>query len=66
MYVYRYFNFDGCYTVGFYTPSGEWIPESDHTTSDEAADRVASLNGGIDLQRIEKLEKIVAQIQAKG
>lgn len=41
---------DGCdndlFTVGFYDPSGKWNPESDFATRDEAADRVAFLNGG--------------------
>lgn len=34
------------WTVGHYTPAGEWIPESDHGSSQEAADRVIVLNGG--------------------
>lgn len=33
------------WTVGFYTPSGEWEAESDHSSKDEAAERVAYLNG---------------------
>ena len=33
------------YTVGFYDPSGDWQPESDHATKEEAGDRVAYLNG---------------------
>lgn len=33
------------YTVGFYDPKGEWHPESDHSTTEEAAERVAWLNG---------------------
>jgi hypothetical protein len=36
------------YTVGFYTPDGEWEPESDHggeNGKDDAASRVAFLNG---------------------
>ena len=33
------------YTVGFYDPSGKWIPESDHSSPAEAANRVAFLNG---------------------
>jgi len=36
----------GLYTVGFYDPTGEWHPESDHETTEEAAKRVAWLNGG--------------------
>lgn len=43
-YVYRFG--DGCFTVGFYTPKGEWIPESDHETREQASDRVHWLNGG--------------------
>jgi hypothetical protein len=33
------------WTVGFYNPDGRWISESDHTTADAAAKRVAWLNG---------------------
>ncbi|MGW0058093.1 hypothetical protein [Nocardia nova] len=34
------------WTVGHYDPEGKWIPESDHGSSEEAADRVVLLNGG--------------------
>jgi len=34
------------FTVGFYSPDGEWHPESDWSTRQEAADRVHYLNGG--------------------
>ena len=44
--MYVYINSEpGLWTVGFYSPDGEWNPESDHTTKDEAANRVAYLNG---------------------
>ena len=33
------------YTVGFYTPDGEWITDSDHDTRENAAKRVHYLNG---------------------
>ena len=33
------------YTVGFYDPDGQWHPESDHSDREEAAKRVAFLNG---------------------
>jgi len=33
------------FTVGFYSPSGEWHPESDYNSKEEAAKRVAWLNG---------------------
>jgi hypothetical protein len=35
----------GLWTVGFYSPDGKWHPESDHNDRDEAAERVAWLNG---------------------
>ena len=35
------------WTVGFYTPAGEWMPESDHGKMDDAAARVHYLNGAI-------------------
>ena len=34
------------WTVGFYAPDGKWHPESDHGSSEEAAERVVRLNGG--------------------
>lgn len=33
------------WTVGFYSPDGEWHPDSDHNNPEEAAKRVAWLNG---------------------
>lgn len=33
------------WTVGFYDPDGEWQPESDWDTKEEAANRVHWLNG---------------------
>jgi hypothetical protein len=37
------------YTVGFYDPAGRWRPESDYGSPEEAARRVAWLNGKPDL-----------------
>jgi len=34
------------WTVGFYTPEGKWIAETDCKTESEAAERVHWLNGG--------------------
>lgn len=34
------------WTVGFYSPSGEWHPETDHNSPEAAAARCAWLNGG--------------------
>lgn len=36
----------GLFTVGFYKPDGSFEPDSDHTDQEEAAKRVAWLNGG--------------------
>lgn len=44
---YVYINAEpGCYTVGFYTPAGDWEPESDHPDAASAAARAHYLNGG--------------------
>ena len=47
MYVYKRTEFSPycLYTVGYYEPDGKWISESDHETSEAAAERVAWLNG---------------------
>lgn len=34
------------WTVGFYDPEGQFQPESDHKSAEEAAQRVNYLNGG--------------------
>lgn len=36
----------GLWTVGFYTPEGGWVPESDWDDRGDAAARVHWLNGG--------------------
>lgn len=45
MYVYKRSE-PQLWTVGFYSPDGKWNPESDHNTTEQAAKRVAYLNGG--------------------
>jgi len=45
MYVYLQSE-PNLWTVGFYDPHGEWMPESDHDTSEDAAARCHYLNGG--------------------
>ncbi len=45
MYVYIVSE-PGLWTVGFYHPDGKWEPETDHEIAEEAAERVAWLNGG--------------------
>ncbi len=44
MYVYLKSELE-LYTVGFYDPSGQWHPESDHPNTESAAARVNFLNG---------------------
>ena len=39
------------WTVGFYKPDGTWQPESDHSESHLAAERVAYLNGSAAVRR---------------
>ena len=36
----------GCFTVGFYDPSGSWNPEGDYGSREMAAARCNFLNGG--------------------
>ena len=36
------------WTVGHYDPNGDYVPESDHDTKEQAAQRVHWLNGGHD------------------
>ena len=45
MYVYLHSEAK-LWTVGFYKPDGEWMPEGDYDTPEEAATRVNYLNGG--------------------
>lgn len=46
--MYVYINSEpGLWTVGFYAPNGQWHSESDHNDREEAAKRVAWLNGDI-------------------
>ena len=50
------------WTVGFHAPDGEWHPESDHGSSEEAADRVVRLNGGKvdDTRRLAAIRGVLA------
>lgn len=45
VYVYRQSDLFE-WTVGYYTPSGEWMPESTWDSKEKAAERVRWLNGG--------------------
>lgn len=35
----------GLFTVGFFDPNGKWHPDNDYNNREDAADRVAYLNG---------------------
>ena len=39
------------FTVGHHDPNGKWHTDSDHTTKEEAGDRVHYLNGGTTLKK---------------
>ena len=43
------------WTVGFYKPDGEWVPESDHGSEDAARQRVWSLNSGYSVSELAAL-----------
>lgn len=64
MFVYKQTE-PGLYTVGFYSPDGEWHSASDHESSNDAANRVHWLNGGlgspdaVSEERFQALEKRV-------
>lgn len=45
------------WTVGFYKPDGKWESESDHSSDQEAADRVHYLNGGLTDQRVRQIQE---------
>lgn len=44
------------WTVGYYDAKQKWIPESDHSSSDDAVERVAWLNGDDDAFPISRSE----------
>lgn len=47
MYVYIQTE-PGLWTVGFYDPQGTFVPESDHSNSEDVTKRVHWLNGSED------------------
>ena len=49
----------GCWTVGHYSPAGEWHGASDHETAQAAADECHRLNGGSQPEQIVVSEKDV-------
>lgn len=55
MWVHIHSRADRLWTVGHYAPDGQWHPESDHESEDEAARRVHYLNGGQDAEELERL-----------
>jgi hypothetical protein len=59
MYVYVQSE-PGLYSVGFYDPQGVWHPETDHSSREAAANRVAWLNGSGRTERMELWRQIAA------
>ncbi len=51
MYIYKRSE-PRLWTVGYYDPEGFFTPESDHDSTQEAADRVHYMNGGVELQKL--------------
>ena len=56
----------GLWTVGFYAPNGEWNTDSDHSTSEAAADRVHYLNGGEPFDQQAFMTKLYTPSKEKG
>jgi len=52
------------WTVGHYDPRGKWHAESDHGTPEEAAARVASLNGDKDPEN-DRLRSLAQALERK-
>lgn len=46
MWVYRHNKINDKFTVGYFTPDGEWFGDGDYATAKDAAARVHYLNGG--------------------
>jgi len=49
----------GLWTVGFYAPDGKWQSESDHTSTEDAANRVSFLSGASRDQTIAELKDVL-------
>lgn len=61
MYVYKQTE-PSLWTVGYYDPTGKWMPESDHATEGQASGRVIQLNGGgknQDTENVAELRRII-------
>ena len=54
------------WTVGFYAPDGKWNPESDYNIQEEAARRVAWLNGSGVAEALPELVKLVKDVLSVG
>lgn len=65
MYVYIQSE-PGLWTVGFYDPAGQWHGDSDHNIREDAAKRVAWLNGSSQEDRIARLETLLEEHEAGG
>jgi len=64
MYVYQQAE-PNLYTVGFYTPDGKWMPESDHGTKGEAVRQTHFLNGVDSILALELSAMFLREINLK-
>jgi len=66
MYIYIQSEY-ALWTVGFYSPDGQFMPESDHSTPNDAAQRAAWLNGDVGPleDRISSLEIQLSDLQSQ-
>lgn len=51
------------FTVGFYTPAGNWIPEKDFANEDAASKRVAFLNSGVNIEHLADIERRLRELE---
>lgn len=66
MYTYKQTEFSPyrLFTVGYNDPKTGWEPESDHETSEAAAERAVFLNGGGDTETARKLAEAQSALAA--
>ena len=63
MYVYIQSE-SNLWTVGYYDNNNEWHPESDHNVQEEAAQRVAYLNGNCS-KKINELQEQIDELETR-
>lgn len=53
---------DALWTVGHYTPSGQWMPISDHDSPAKAAAVTAFLNGGVNAVTVGPDDRVIVML----